>query len=256
MVYLPYWAFDLGIFSTAPVTPDRTHAFLDAVKLRFPYARITLNKFNPVNRADFHTLEKRRYELDLIKPYYKLSFDYPADLKRKLNIAMARGQFFSAGLSPQDLISFILENRITVSGDLRRHQFRLLRTVLAGLLQYRTGEICGLYDEHNQLSSVALLAWINNQIYLILQVTDPKKEQLFADLFLIDRIIDKYSETQTSLLLLPEYTGIAHFPFQSFGAQETSCLEITHNHLPIPFRWLFHQRILNTRLSSLQVSRS
>lgn len=256
MVYLPYWAFDLGIFSSAPVTPDKTHAFLDAVKLRFPYARITLNKFNPVDHTDFHTLEKKRYELDLIKPYYKLSFVYPADLKRKLNIAMARGQFLSTGLSPHDLISFIIDTRITLPGDLRRHQFRLLRTVMAGLLQYRAGEICGLYDEHNQLSSAALLAWINNQVCLILQVTDPQKEQQFSDLFLIDRIIDKYSETQTSLLLLPDYTGQPRFPYQAFGARGTSRLEITHNRLPIPFRWLFHQRMLNTRLSSLQASRS
>jgi hypothetical protein len=125
---------------------------------------------------------------------------------------------------------------------------------MAGLIRYKSGDLYGLFDQHNEISSVALVAWMNNRINLVFQATAPDKIKDFPDLFLIDRIIDKYSETNTTLLF--DSVIFMKYPvmFKEFGARETTSIEIFQNKLPFPRNLFINYRIFNTCLSSSQSS--
>lgn len=250
VICLPYFAYEFGIFSINPVKPDKTRAFIESIPSCFDYYRIMLNKYNPLDSMDFNTTIQKRFELDLIKPYVKLTGDFSPELQRRLNIAMAHGYYFSAGLSPNDLIRFITEKKIRTSREIYQHDYRLLRTVMIGLIRYKSGELYGLFDQHNELSSVALVAWMNSRINLIFQTTAPDKLRDFPDLFLIDRIIDKYSETNITLFFDSGSTPNLPVPYSDFGARETTYLEIFKNKLPFPYNFLINYRIFSTCLSS------
>lgn len=256
IICLPYFSTGFGIFSGIPVNQAKTRAFIDAIPPHFNYYRIMLNKYNPVDIINFNSVVHLRYELDLIKPYHKLAADIAPDMQRKLNLAVAHGLFYSAGLSPNDMIRFITDKNIQVPQELYQNDYRLLRTVVAALIRYKSGELFGVYDRHNELSSVSLLAWTRNQVHLIFQVIAPDNIRDYPHLFLIDRIMDKYAETNTTLLL--ETSGIPFSPalYRDFGARETRCHEIVHNKLPFPINMLINYRIFNTCLSSAHSSRS
>ncbi len=256
IVGLPYFAYDLGIFSNHPVTPDKTRAFIEAIPPFVRYYRIMMNKYNPLDCKDCRTIIHKRFELDLILPYFKLTAGYAPDLSRRLNIAMAHGYYFSAGLSPNDMIRLIAQEGIPAPRVIKQNDYRLLRTVIAGLIRYKSGELYGLFDQHNEISSIALVAWMNNRINLIFQATAPNKIKDFPDLFLTDRIIDKYSETNTTLLFDPGFIMNSPVLFKDFGARETTCIEIYKNNLPFPLNLLINYRIFNTCLSSSQSSSS
>ncbi len=254
IIGLPYFAYDLGIFSNHPITPDKTRVFIEAVPPVFSYYRIMLNKYNPLDCKGCTTILHKRFELDLILPYFKLTAGYTPDLSRRLNITMANGYYLSPGLSPNEMISLIDKNRIPAPRIIKKHNYRLLRTVMAGLIQHNSGELYGLFDRYNEISSVALVAWMNNRINLVFQATAPDKIKDFPDLFLIDRIIDKYSETNTTLLFDSGF--IMNYPvlFKEFGARETTSIEVFKNKLTFPCNLLIHYRIFNTCLSSSQYS--
>ena len=256
IIFLPYFLNELGIFSITPVNPSKTQAFIEAIPHNFAYYRILLNKYNPLDLKDNSLIIRTRYELDLIKPYYKLAGDFSPEMQQKLDMAMAHGFSFITGLSPNDLIQFITKKKITLPGPVTRHNFRLLRSIMAGLIRYKSGELYGVYDSHNELASIALFAWINNQINLIFQVVAADKQNHFAHLFLIDRFVDKYSETNTTLVFDSVIKPLSPIRYKDFGARETNHIEIIHNALPFPLNHFIHYPIFNTFFSSSQMASS
>lgn len=256
IIFLPVLLNELGIFSTLPITPEKTRAFIEAVPRKFTYYRIILNKYNPVEINDINPILRTHYELDLIQPYYKLVGDFDAGIQRKLHLAMTRGFSFISGLAPNDLILFITNNKIKVPPEMSKHNFRLLRSIIAGLIRYKSGELYGVYDNHNELASAALFAWINNRISMIFQVVATNHLADFAHLFLIDRFVEKYSETNTTLVFDSSIKSSSAIYYVDLGARETNHFEIIRNGLPFPLNILIHYRIFNTFLSSSQTATS
>jgi len=254
VVYMPCFANDLGIFSFNPVNPAKTRAYIDALSQHFDYYRIVLNKYNPLYHPDFKPVTHVGYELDMIKPYFKLTTDFVPDLQRKLNIAMARGFSFAGGLLPNDLINFIVERKIRVPREVVKYEYRLLRSVISGLISNKAGKLYAVYDPFNELAAVLLVTWINTRINLTFQVVAPDRVQDDPQLFLIDRIIDQYAETNSTLHFGPVIPPYASSIYMDFGARKTYCLEIYRNNLPFPYNRLINYRILNTFLSSVHSS--
>jgi hypothetical protein len=254
IIGLPYFLNELGIFSITPVNASKTKAFIEAIPHIFAYYQIILNKYNPVALKDTSFLMRTRYELDLIKPYYKLSGFYSPGLQQQIILAMARGFSFIMGLSPNDMIRFIVKKQFRLPKALTRHNFRLLRSVMAGLIRYKSGELYGVYDSHNELASIGLFAWINYQINLIFHVVADDRLNDFAHLFLIDRFVDKYSETNTTLVFDSAIIPLPKIDYKDFGARETNHVEIIRNELPFPLNHFIHYPIFNTFFSSSQLA--
>jgi len=238
IIDLPVFAPELGIFSKEPINAMKTRHFLDSIPTRFRYYRITLNKFNPLESWNIAVRYQKKYELDLIEPYNKLSGNFKPALRAKLNLAMAHRFNMVKGLSPNDLIQFITRHGINTGVAVSVHNYRLLRTIIAGLIRYKSGELFGVYNNHNQLASIVLLSWFINRLYLQYQVTDPDQLQNFPHLFLIDRIIEKYAETHSTLTFEFQPESPNPFYYTDFNARESQLVKIIHNKLPFYLKLL------------------
>jgi len=230
IVYIPPFVNELGIFSMNPISISKTQAFLEKVHARFRYYNILLNKYNPIESnplVGFH----KRYEIDLIKPYHKLASDFAPGIRLGLNLATAHGHSFVKSLAPNDLIRFITLNKIRIDAPLHFENYRLLRALIAGLIRYKSGELVGVYNQHNELSAVGLLTLMNNRISLLFHVSLPGQENE-AFLFLIDRIVEKYAESNVTLILECPRTSETCKYFTDFAAREGIIPNIKHNGLP------------------------
>jgi hypothetical protein len=238
IIDLPVFAHELGIFSKEPIHAAKTQNFIDTIPDRFRYYRILLNKYNPHEPENINVRMHKKFELDLIKPYHKLAGDFKPVLRTRLNITMARKYNLVKGLSTNDLIGFITDRGIRVEKAVSRQNFLLLRMIIAGLIRHKSGELFGIYNDHNQLTSVALLSWFMNRLYLQFQVTATDQVQDFPHLFLIDRLLEKYAETNSTLSF--EYPAELLNPdlFTDFAASESHLVEITCNKLPFYFKLL------------------
>jgi hypothetical protein len=246
IIFLPCPLNELGIFSITPINSQKTKAFIEAIPHRFPYYRIVLNKYNPLDQKDIKFITQPRYELDLIKPYYKIAGGFTPDTKQKLNHAMARNFSFITGMSPNDLIRFIIEKKIRLPRPMMNNHFKLTRSLIAGLMQYKSGELYGVYDNHNELASAALFAGNNSRINLIFQVVATDKMIDYAHFFLIDRFVNKYAETNTTLTLDSSIKYLSALPYKDFGACETHHAELMRNLLPFPLNFFVHSPIFTT----------
>jgi hypothetical protein len=98
-------------------------------------------------------------------------------------------------------------------------------------------ELFGIYNQHNDLASAGL-SFAKNHINLLFLLTAPEQLDDFPHLFLIDRFIDKYAETNTTLLFDYQDDPRTSLPCADFGARESNIVVITRNDLPFYLRWL------------------
>jgi len=232
IIDLPLFSQELGIFSGEPINAEKTRSFIDSIPSRFRYYRILLNKYNPLESPLGRSVFRKKYELDLIKPYHRLVEDFNPVLRSKLNLAMTRRFTLVKGLTPRDLVQFIALHNIQIKKTTDKN-FENLQSIITGLIRYKSGELYGIYDQHHQLASIALFSWFISRLYLQFHVTAPEQKQNYPQLFLIDRFIEKYAETNSTLSF--EYPAESGNPdqFTDFAANESHLVEITSNKLPL-----------------------
>jgi hypothetical protein len=233
MIYIPELVNELGIFSNTPINAEKTHRFIEAIPQQFIYCHLLLNKYNPIDTQYIAHNIRQRFELDLIKPYHKQAGNFVPALRRKINMAMAMRYSFIKGLTPNDLIHFIVENNISIAKNISKNNFKLLRTIIAAIIRYKAGELYGVYNQYNSLESVALFGMFNNHINLLFQVAGSGKQENMPGIFLIDRFINKYSETNMILLFDTPSKSLYPLQYTDFGASESHSPVITINRAPL-----------------------
>lgn len=200
-LYVPVFAYELGIFSKTPIDSAKVTSFLKTIPANCHTGWILLNKFNPLDIFTSRTRENFRYEHDLIKPYYRISSGFHSDMRKRLHISVSKGLSFLQGLAPNDMI------RLAASTDKEFKRlssgllFQKLRILSATLLNHRAGEVFGIYNHNNQLASAGLFAFGGNRITLLYIATNPADADSFPDFYLIDRMMEKYAETNTTLVI-------------------------------------------------------
>ena len=243
IIYTPDAARELGIFSRMPVTAEKTGIFLSSLPAEYSWYRVALNKFNPVESSLINIKKELRFSLDLIRPYYRISQNFTPEMQNLLHRAVTGQPELSKGISPNDLISFIKKRGVIVDRSLKMNDFRILRAIMAGLIRTNSGELYGIYDTDHKLTSVGILAWLKNRLFLIFLAVNPHQGILNPHLFLIDRIIDKYSETNSILNFDYLSSQITNEIYGSFGAVESAITFVTGGKLPSYAKFLIRAHV-------------
>ncbi|MBN1159306.1 MAG: hypothetical protein JXA61_07980 [Bacteroidales bacterium] len=232
---------ELGVFSRHPVSAEKTMEFLKSIPARFCCYSIRLNRYNPLVDTSLKTRSHTHYVLDLIIPYFRITQSFTPGLRVKIYRSVARKLSFVRGLTPNDLILFLLKHRIPVDRVVGAGNFAVLRSMMASLIRTRTGDFYGVYNEHNDLAAVAVLAMVNSRIITLFLAADPEQIDENPHLFMIDRIIEKFSETNTTLSF--EFFS-SHFTpevYLSFGARKTTVTEVRSGRMPFWVRPFIRQ---------------
>ena len=232
-VITPYFVNQLGIFSSRLISNEKVKEFLRAIPLKILFIDLCINKFNKVNLEGAVTLKKSHYELDLVKPYPKISKRYDRQLTEKLVKAHKFKLTVFKSITPNELFEFNLSTRKQASDKAGKNKPRVLKSLISTSFRHHFGELFGVYDAFNTLCCAAFFVWSESRAILLFSVTSPEGIKEYAFHFLIDHFIQVNSSRFITLTFdyseSPEFTNA----YKQFGAIESEYQNIIKNRLPV-----------------------
>ncbi len=230
-VVQPPFTQQLGVFPSPP--EEIMDRFVREIALHFRLARL---QFNSENTSAFEGLAPRQnLLLNLHFPYNGLYSEYGRHTRRHLKQAVEQQFTFSEGLMAADYIDF---KRKAQTARHLQSQLGVLQRLMGYALFKGQGFLYGVYNRENQLCAAALFVLHGKRLIYLNGVSLRETHSEGAMYYLIDRVIQQFANRQLFLdfegSMIP---GIARF-FEGFGARRELYFAYTHNHLPIPLRWL------------------
>ena len=238
-LFQPYFAQQLGVFSTDKLNPEIVKEFLQAIPSRYRYIDINLNSYNKIEGNEYEIIYNSNYLLDLIPDYEHISESYSKNTKRNLKKSLLHDLVVMKGLKPEELIRLFRENRGKTVKNWGDEQYHRLGRLMYMAIHKGKGMIYGVYDEHNQLCAGAFFLKSNNRLVFLFSGTNDTGKQVAAMTYLIDHVIEEYTPGQLVLDFEGSNNpGLARF-YKGFGAKEIHYPRIKINRLPFPVRQIF-----------------
>ncbi|NOX85863.1 MAG: hypothetical protein GXO86_07860 [Chlorobi bacterium] len=235
-LYQPYFAQQLGVFSTEKLNPETVKNFLRAIPPQYRYVDINLNSFNKIEGEEYEIIYNSNYMLDLIHDYEKISVAYSKNTKRNLKKSRLHRLSMMKGVKPEELIRLFRENRGRTLKKWGEIQYRHLGRLMYSSIYKGKGVIYGVYDERNQLCAGAFFVKSNNRLIFLFSGTSEKGREVAAMTYLIDGVIEEFTPSR----LVLDFEGsnnpdLARF-YKGFGAKETHYPRLRINKLRFPAR--------------------
>ncbi len=239
LIFMPPFVSQLGIYSPEKFSADKTAVFLNLLKKRFQYIQFNINKYTPVPEGIVPLCPETSYELDLIKPYPRTTREYSPECRSKLHHAATSQYSVIRGVALSDLVMLIKRKKIKLEAAVAAADYKLLRMLVSALIRYKTGELYGVFNRFNMLECVSLFVWSNNGVILLFTAATGEALADHAHLLLVDRFIEKYSETNVTLNF--RVRDQVHTPdiYKGFGAGESHFPCIRMNRFPFLFKPFF-----------------
>jgi hypothetical protein len=233
----PYFAQQLGVFSTHGVTPEIVKTFIDAIPNTFKYILINLNKYNQLSLIPANHKVNHNFELDLIFPHEQLIKKYSENTRRNIAKTKESGLIVTSNTcSVNDFVDLLKKNVGVKVENLPQNKYDDIQKIISYTLQGRFGEIISVYNKENELLAAVFFVFSHKKaIYLFAASTEEGKKER-AMFLLVDEFIKKYAEK--NLILDFEGSnieGLARF-YHGFGATDCEYLSIKINHLPFPLK--------------------
>ncbi len=230
----PKFIGSLGIFSSKLISNKKIETFFSAIPYGIFFINLNINKFNRLEWNSPKVTEKSHFELDLVKPYYKISRNYDTLLKENLDKAKRYKLSFLKSISPNEMLDLVKTQSVfSANPQSDKENIKLLRILISTSLRYQFGELFGVYDAFNNLSSAAFFVWSENRAILLHYCTTPEGIHENAFHFLIDNFIHKYSGKFVTLIFDYTHTKEHTETFKHFGAIESQYQNIIVNRYPI-----------------------
>lgn len=237
-LFQPYFAQQLGVFSTSKLNPGIVMGFLRAIPPHYRFIDINLNSFNKINAEGYDVIYNRNHVLDLIYKYEKIVENYSKNTKRNLKKSRLNDLTLMKGVKPEEIIRLFRENRgKTLKRWTDKYYFTLSRLMYSSIYKGK-GVVYGVFDERNQLCAGAFFVKSNNRLIFLFSGSDESARQNAAMTYLIDGVIFEF--TPSRLVLDFEGSnnpGLARF-YKGFGAKEIQYPRLRLNKLPFPVKQL------------------
>ncbi len=235
-LFQPFFAQQLGVFSTEILNSAIINRFIAAIPDKFRFVQINLNIHNKPRPENYRLIPNQNHLLDLIVRYPQLASRYASNTKRNLKKALRSGLTLMKGLDPKRLTELFRQNRgqeISHWGD---EHYRRLERIMYQAIYRGAGEIYGVYTEQNTLCAGAFFLKDAKHLIFLFSATNTEARKLNAMTFLLDSIIRNHSETARVL----DFEGsnnanLARF-YRGFGAQPLTYYRLEINRLPFPWR--------------------
>ena len=110
-LYQPYFVQQLGVFSKAPITQEKTEEFLKAIPQKYRFAEIRLNENNILGEGFQGVEYHRNVLLDLNQDYETIRANYHTNAKRNLAKAETNNLQLIDTVSPYHVVALFRDNR-------------------------------------------------------------------------------------------------------------------------------------------------
>lgn len=235
----PFFAQQLGVFSSNILTGEHVANFIQNIPHRFGYVQINLNIHNhPDLHAPYKLLRNKNYLLDLIHDYRKLSTHYAQNTKRNLKKSLKYNLSLSKNLNPAVVINLFRENRGKQIKVLKDEAYFRLQRLMYSAIHNGKGITYGVYTQNNELCAAAFFLLENQHLIFLFSGSNQDARQNGAMTFLIDNVIREFAGSQ----VIFDFEGsndenLAHF-YRGFGAKEVYYNVLKYNILHFPVKQL------------------
>lgn len=241
ILYQPLFCQYLGIFSKHDLTAAQCEAFLEALKVHFPY--ISSYAFNPENFSIISKLRLKGFEIEVFqthwlhldRSYTELYSGYSKD--RSANVKRGRRANWEIVESGdfEPLIALFAENHAPGIGKIKADAYQTLKKLGAELIKNAGGHLTYARSGTRVRAGIMLARNHGRTIYLF-NAADNAGRKGNARAVLLDAYFrDNAGTEQIFDFESPTKESIAGY-YAGFGAIETPFYCIKRNVLPFPLR--------------------
>lgn len=213
-IYQPSWIQQLGVFSKIKLNDQIIELFIKAIPRKFKLVDMMFNYDNQ-NYNSFIAI-RNNLILDLNKSYEELYDNYNSSRKKSVKRARNIGLKIKSVNYAEALIKLFIKNMGT---ELKRPEsdYKILNQMIQIALVKNKVKIYTVECKNERLLAGAVFLIHNNRIIYLFSAVNQEGKQRQAISFIIDFVIQKFSNNQMILdfegSMIP---GIADF-FTSFG---------------------------------------
>ncbi|OQA01617.1 MAG: hypothetical protein BWY70_00310 [Bacteroidetes bacterium ADurb.Bin408] len=228
----PPFSQQLGLFAKSFISSELQDLFITRIPAHFRLIEINLNKYHKQLQGNNTLMTSDTYELDLIYPYEELRKLYVENTSRNIKKSAAKGIYVSPHLRPEFMIELFKNNRGKHINTLSEKDYKMLLQLIYKSLNNKTGEILGVFDEHNELCAAAFFVQANGKVVFLFSALSPVGRECSAMFFLIDHFIRSHAGKP----LVLDFEGsnnpeLARF-YAGFGAKKNRYFQLHQNNLP------------------------
>ena len=231
-LFQPFFAQQLGLFSSGPITPEVSGMFMKAIPSRFRYIDIQVTSdFEPATLG-VELIPRANHELNLSKTYDEISSAYSQNTRRNIRKAIESGVNTGRNLRADELVLMFRENFGEKEGKLQDIHYERMEKLMNAGLGKGSGSVHGAFNEMGLLLSAAFFLFDGNRVYFLFAASTPAARENGAMFLLIDQFI----RDQNGKALILDFEGgndlnLGRF-YKSFGASEIRYHRLLRNHLP------------------------
>jgi disulfide oxidoreductase YuzD len=238
-VYQPYFAQQLGVFSTSLLNPEVVNKFINAIPFDYKYIDIKLNSFNQPDLENAEVIPNKNHLLDLIQDYERIAENYSGQTKKNLKKSLKSELSMMKHIKPESVIDLFREHRGKTLKKWNDTHYNKLKHLMYSSIHKGRGVVYGVFNNYNELSAGAFFLKSKKRMIFLFSGTSNIGRENAAMTFLIDGVIREYAPAHTVL----DFEGsndpnLARF-YKGFGAKEIEYPGLRMNRLTFPARQLF-----------------
>ncbi len=233
-LYQPPLTPQTGIFSVQPFSDELIANFLAEAALHFKFAEIFFNYGNAYPAFKLCT----NFILSLNSSYASIQSNYKTNLLRNLKKAASFNFTYSSNFDLQKALTLHQQYYGDRTPHVKEQDYNNFEKLCLWLAEKNEIVVRAVLNADGNLMAVAVLFFHNNRLYLIEPTTTNEGRDLQATHYLIDAIIQEFSEKEIILDMVgSDVPGIAQF-YKSFGCIEQPFFFYSYNKLPWPLKIL------------------
>lgn len=232
-LFQPFFAQQLGLFSSLPIDPVVAEKFINFIPSRFRYIDIQVTpEFVPAS-ADTGLIPRANHELSLRGSYDEISAGFSQNTRRNIRKSVDAGVNTGRNLRPDELVKLFRENFGEREGKLKDIHYERMETLIKTSLDKGIGNVHGAFEEQGLLSAAAFFLSDGNRVYFLFGASAPSARDNGAMFQLIDQFIREHAGNTMIL----DFEGgndpnLGRF-YKNFGASEAVYNRFLRNRLPV-----------------------
>ena len=232
----PVFLQQLGAFSPDNHTSKVVAEFLDYMPDFYKFIDLCIGQKIDIN--GFKVSEKVNFELDLSKPYEKISGNFTNHCKRNIQSSSRYNPELISEITPEELINLFIENKGKEISGIKDRDYEHLNNLITYCKMNKKGRIIGVRGARKKLIFGLFLIEIHGRKTILFVANIQQSREKRIGYNIVNEIIKEYSSTKTIL----DFAGssipsVASF-YESFGCTRVPFYRLYRNRLFWPVRML------------------
>ena len=231
-LFQPYFVQQLGVFSKAALSPEKTTEFMQAIPSKYRFAEIRLNESNTLNdniqKIEYH----RNVLLELNQNYEAIRANYHTNTKRNLAKAEGNNLQIVDTVIPYHVVALFTDNRGALLDKWGDAEYARLTRLTQTAVNRKDAFILGVTEKGvGQLLCAAIFMKAEDRITFLFSGLTEEGKQRQAMTYLLDQVIQRYANQPFTF----DFEGsddenLARF-YLGFGGIDTKYPSYTFNRL-------------------------